>query len=240
MDQRWKVFTTDPGKVLTVNFKTDFQSNFDDPFSKSLVDVFARGLDIDGQRHTYVRNACYLLSRARRMMSIHAESVSFSILNSLVSKSTQVKSLFNSQTTTMNYLNSYKKRPQPRPDSKNLTYLCIDNYQPPFERSYTLAANKKCHMSVETVALNFEFDSIDSVHGTYDYRNNKIQGHELANGYVEYVMESEKVLATKIIELVEVESKTKMKITEAGVDEQIQKIMDWLHGCLQGEPGFFS
>ena len=128
VDQRWKVFTTDPGKVLTVKFKTDFERNFNDPFSKALVDTFTRRPDADGQRHTYVRNACYLLSRAHRKMSVHAESISYSIMNSLITKSTQCKSLFNSETTTMNYLNIYKNRPQPRADPKEFSYFCIDNY----------------------------------------------------------------------------------------------------------------
>ena len=229
VDHRWKVFSCDPGKVLTVNFRTDFERQFNDPFSKALVDVFAKSKpDIDGERHTRVRNACYLLSRARRLKSVHAESISFSIMNSLLSKSTKVKSLFCSETTTTNYLTAFKKRPQPVGDPKEFSFLCIDNYQPPFEGSYTLAANKKCKMSVQTVALRFQFDQIDVVRGTYEYRNNKIKGEELANSYVEYVVESEKILAEQVTKLVQIES-TQLDITEAGVDENIQHIMDWLY-----------
>ena len=101
-------------------------------------------------------------------------------------------------------------------------------YQPPYEKSYTLASNKKCGMTVQTVALRFQFDSIDCVYGTYEYRKNAIPGEELAKSYVEYVMESEKVLAGKVSELVRVES-TKITITDDAVDTQIQNIIDWLH-----------
>ena len=167
VDAKWKTFTTDPGKVLTVDYKKDFETKFSDPFSKSLIDVFTRGIERNDKRHTLVRNACFLLSRARRLKSIHAESLSFSVMNSLLSKSTAVRSLFNSETTTVNCLDTYRKMDHPTTDPAEFNILCIDNYQPPFERSYTLSSNKKCNMTVQTVALRFQFDGIERVRGTY-------------------------------------------------------------------------
>ena len=91
---------------------------------------------------------------------------------------------------------------------------------------YTMTANKKSSMEVQTVALRFQFDFVDRVRGTTEYRKNNIPAVELANAYSNYVVESEKLVLDKVIKLIAVET-PKIKVEEAEVDKNIQLIIDY-------------
>ena len=123
VDVRWKVFTTDISEILAVDYNTDFDRKFNDPFSKALIDVFTREEDAEGNRRKFVRNACYLLARANKQKSLFPESLSLNILNTLTGKSTNFTSLFNARSTTANYLDKYRKLHQPTPNPEDFSIM---------------------------------------------------------------------------------------------------------------------
>ena len=74
--------------------------------------------------------------------------------------------------------------------------------------------------------LRFQFDFVECLRGTTDYRRNKIKAVELASAYSKFVIESEQSVVTKIVKLVDVVAqKDEIDMTE--VDKNIQLIIDY-------------
>ena len=119
---KWKVTKTEPAEILTTNFQTYFTKKLGDPFTDSVFKIFNTANKLTPSfhsNHTLIRQAVMCLRKSHRNKSIFPEAISQSILNQIMTKSTQSHSILNCTSTTQKHLDYFRKQAHPQPDPKD-------------------------------------------------------------------------------------------------------------------------
>ena len=107
---------------LLHDFQTYFTKKLGDPFTDSVFKIFNTANKLTPSfhsNHTLIRQAVMCLRKSHRNKSIFPEAISQSILNQIMTKSTQSHSILNCTSTTQKHLDYFRKQAHPQPDPKD-------------------------------------------------------------------------------------------------------------------------